>query len=165
MWYCPIYIIVAYIILLSHILSPYILWYWYWYHLKMCFCNLNLPLSILFYLAYCPILLRHIILIKVSADTNLLNCKTLLGPKYFIPIPLLCCILQKQLVNWSIGEYNVIVYWYIWLIFHIYDKWLLFHIPIDWLIDWFSYIFVYLLIDWFSYCNCLWPIGPCRKYS
>ena len=124
-----------------------------------------MPLSILFYLAYCPILLRHIILIKVSADTNLLNCKTLLGPKYFIPIPLLCCILQKQLVNWSIGEYNVIVYWYIWLIFHIYDKWLLFHISIDWLIDWFSYIFVYLLIDWFSYCNCLWPIGPCRKYT
>ena len=67
--------------------------------LKLCFCNLNLPLSILFYLAYCPILLRHIILIKVSADTNLLNCKTLLGPKYFIPILLLCCILQKQLVN------------------------------------------------------------------
>ena len=75
--------------------------------LKLCSCNLNLPLSILFYLAYCPILLRHIILIKVSADTNLLNRKILLGPipksqpKYFIPILLLCCILQKQLAQFT----------------------------------------------------------------
>ncbi len=109
--------------------------------------------------------MRHIFFIKVSADANLLDCKTILKslPKYFVPILLLCCILQKQLVNWSIGEYNVIVYWYIWLIFHIYDKWLLFHISIDWLIDWFLYIFVYFVYLFSPILPLLMAYGPVQK--